>query len=248
MKIVAVIPARYGSTRFRGKPLARIFGKPMIQWVYEAAKRSDCLDCVLIATDHDEILRAGKAFGAEVFMTSANHATGTDRVAEVSKTLEAEIIINLQGDEPLLSPEVITQAVTPLLEDPSILLGTLKTRIADSADLTNPNIVKVVTDASDFALYFSRAAIPFIREKEAAIPVFRHIGLYVFRKDFLLTFTQLPPSVLEKAENLEQLRALEHGYRIKIPTTSYQPVGIDTPEDIARVENIMMNRESGVMQ
>ncbi len=248
MKIVAVIPVRYASTRFAGKPLAKICGKPMLQWVYEAAKGCDFIDQVLIATDNNEIMKVGRSLGAQVYMTSAAHATGTDRVAEVARTLEAGIIINLQGDEPLITPDAIKQAVTPLVDDASIVLSTLKTRIEDTNDLENPNVVKVVTDANDFALYFSRSPIPFRKDKAGAVTGFRHIGLYVFKKDFLLTFTQLPSSKLEKAENLEQLRALEYGYRIKVPTTSYQPVGVDTPEDIARVEKLVMNREIGVLK
>lgn len=242
MKIAAVIPARYESTRFRGKPLATICGKTMLQWVYEAAKGCKLIDQIIIATDNHEIRRAGESFGAKVCMTDPAHATGTDRVAEAAGNLDARIIVNIQGDEPLLTPEAISEAVTPLLEDEAIPLGTLKTRIDDEGDLNNANVVKVVTDAHDFALYFSRSPIPFIKNKNTAVPVFRHIGLYVFRKDFLLTFTRLPQTALEKAESLEQLRALEHGYRIKAPTTSYKPLGVDTPEDLKRVENILRNK------
>ena len=244
MKIAAIIPARYESTRFRGKPLAPICGKPMIQWVYEAARHCDFIDQVLIATDNEQICAAAEAFGARVCMTAATHATGTDRVAEAAESLDAHIVINLQGDEPLIEPEAIRQAVTPLLEDSSIVLGTLKTRITDERDLENPHVVKVVTDAKDCALYFSRSPIPFMNNTNSAAAAYRHIGLYVFRKDFLRTFTRLPQTALEQSENLEQLRALEHGYRIKVTTTSYQPIGVDTPDDIIRVENILRVRES----
>ncbi len=243
MKIVAIIPARYASTRFRGKPLARICGKPMIQWVYEAARRCEIIDQVFIATDSEEIMTAGTGFGAQVCMTSAAHETGTDRIAEVAGTLTARIVVNIQGDEPLITPEAIHQAVTPLIQDETILMGSLKTKIEKQEDLDNPNIVKVVTDANDCALYFSRSPIPFMRNKDTVISAFRHIGLYVYRKEFLLTFTRLSRSVLEQAENLEQLRALEHGFRIKVPTTTYQPVGVDTPEDIVRVERLMMKKK-----
>jgi 3-deoxy-manno-octulosonate cytidylyltransferase (CMP-KDO synthetase) len=246
MKIAAIIPARYESTRFRGKPLAAICRKPMLQWVYEAVQRCNLIDQIFIATDHAEIMQAGKRFGATVCLTDPAHATGTDRIAEVAGNLDARIIVNIQGDEPLLTPEAISEAITPLLEDETIPLGTLKTRIDDERDLNNANVVKVVTDVHDFALYFSRSPIPFIKDKNTAVPVFRHIGLYVFRKDFLLTFTRLPQTVLEKAESLEQLRALEYGYRIKVPTTSYKPVGVDTPEDLKRVEQIIMKKQSGV--
>jgi len=244
MKIAAIIPARYESTRFRGKPLVPICGKPMIQWVYEAARQCDFIDQVFIATDHEGIRAAAEAFGARVCMTAATHATGTDRVAEAAESLDAHIVINLQGDEPLIEPEAIRQAVTPLLEDSSIVMGTLKTRIMDERDLGNPHVVKVVTDAKDCALYFSRSPIPFMNNTNSAAAAYRHIGLYVFRKDFLRTFTRLQQTALEQSENLEQLRALEHGYRIKVPTTSYQPIGVDTPDDIIRVENMLRVCES----
>jgi 3-deoxy-manno-octulosonate cytidylyltransferase (CMP-KDO synthetase) len=243
MNIAAVIPARYESTRFRGKPLALICGRPMIQWVYEAAQQCAIIDQVFVATDNDEIRSAAEAFGARVCMTAATHATGTDRVAEAAEAMDTRIVVNLQGDEPLISPEAIRQAVTPLLEDSSLVLGTLKTRITDESDLGSPHVVKVVTDAKDFALYFSRAPIPFMNSAGSPAVAYRHIGLYVFRKDFLRAFTLLARTALEQSENLEQLRALEHGYRIKVPTTSYQPVGVDTPEDIIRVENILKTRK-----
>ena len=243
MKIAAIIPARYESTRFRGKPLAPICGRPMIQWVYEAARQCVFIDQVFIATDHEEIRAVAEKFGARVCMTAATHATGTDRVAEAAEALDARIVINLQGDEPLIAPEAIRQAVTPFLEDSAIVLGTLKTRITDESDLGNPHVVKVVTDTSDCALYFSRSAVPFMNDRGRAAAAYRHIGLYVFRKDFLRTFTRLARTPLEQAENLEQLRALEHGYRIKVPTTGYQPISVDTPEDIIRVENMIRNKK-----
>ena len=245
MNIAAVIPARYESTRFRGKPLALICGRPMIQWVYEAAQQCAIIDQVFVATDNAEIRSAAEAFGARVCMTAATHATGTDRVAEAAAALDTRIVVNLQGDEPLISPEAIRQAVTPLLEDSSLVLGTLKTRILDESDLGSPHVVKVVTDAKDYALYFSRAPIPFINNTESATAAYRHIGLYVFRKDFLRTFTLLARTMLEQSENLEQLRALEHGYRIKVPTTEYQPVGVDTPDELVRVENMLKNKPQG---
>jgi len=243
MKIAAIIPARYESTRFRGKPLAPICGRPMIQWVYEAARQCDFIDQVFVATDNDEIRSAAEAFGARVCMTAATHATGTDRVAEAAEALDTRLVVNLQGDEPLITPEAIRQAVTPLLEDRSLVLSTLKTRITDGSDLGSPHVVKVVTDAKDFALYFSRAPIPFMSNQQRAAAAYRHIGLYVFRKEFLRTFTLLARTMLEQSENLEQLRALEHGYRIKVPTTSYQPIGVDTPDDLVRVENILKNKK-----
>lgn len=240
--IAAIIPARYESTRFRGKPLVRICNKPMLQWVYEAARSCTLIDHVIIATDHEKIKQAAESFGARVCMTASTHATGTDRVAEVAQHLDAHIIVNLQGDEPLLVPAVISEALMPVLEDETLPLSTLKTIIDDETDILNPNVVKVVTDINDCALYFSRSPIPFRKDNKPSGAMFRHIGLYVFRKDFLLTFSRLPRTMLEKAENLEQLRALEHGYRIKVPTSNYKPVGVDTPEDVARVETILMSK------
>jgi 3-deoxy-manno-octulosonate cytidylyltransferase (CMP-KDO synthetase) len=239
MKVVAVIPARYDSTRFRGKPLAVICGKPMIQWVYENAVKCNMIDRVIVATDNPGIVNVVKGFGGEVCITASTHETGTDRIAEVSKDVDAQIIINVQGDEPLLSSEAIEEAVVPLLNDKTIPMGTLKTRIREKEDISNPDIVKVVTDFRDFALYFSRSPIPFVRSGGSDTVFFRHIGLYVYRKDFLLKFTGLPKSPLEKAESLEQLRALEHGYHIKVKETDYYPVGVDVPGDIPRVEKLM---------
>lgn len=239
MKIVAVIPARYASTRFPGKPLASICGKPMIQRVYENARTCALLDRVVIATDSAEIARAVQAFGGEVCLTSARHETGTDRIAEAAQSIEADLIVNVQGDEPLLLPHTIDLAVRPLLADGRIPMGTLKARIKSVGDMSNPNIVKVVTDASGRALYFSRSAIPFFRNRVEGAAMYRHIGLYVYRRDFLLLLTGLPQSGLEKAESLEQLRALENGFAIHVVETDYEPIGVDMPEDIATVEKIL---------
>jgi len=239
MKVVAVIPARYGSTRFAGKPLAMICGKPMIQRVYENASSCGLIDAAVIATDDERIAEAAAQFGAEVRITASTHATGTDRIAEAVKNIDAALIVNVQGDEPLLPQEAIQQAVLPLMEDSTIPMGTLKTKITDPADFTNSNVVKVVTDCSGFALYFSRSPIPYGRAEKAGAAVFRHIGLYVYKKEFLLTFAELPQTPLEKAESLEQLRALEYGYRIKVAETNYQPVGVDVPDDICRVEKLL---------
>ncbi len=240
MNVVAVIPARYGSTRFPGKPLAAICGKPMIQHVYENAAACGLLDRVVVATDNPEIADCVASFGGGVCMTASTHETGTDRIAEAVQNMEADIIVNVQGDEPLLPPDAVSEAVGPLLNDASIPLGTLKTAITDREDLDNPNVVKVVTDARGFALYFSRATIPFCREAGEQSPqYYRHIGLYVYRRDFLFAFTELPRSPLEKAESLEQLRALDHGYAVKVVETDYYPLGVDVPEDIGRVEQMM---------
>jgi 3-deoxy-manno-octulosonate cytidylyltransferase (CMP-KDO synthetase) len=239
MKIVAVIPARYASTRFPGKPLASICGKPMIQRVYENALRCAVVDRVVVATDSPEIARAVQAFGGEVCMTSDRHETGTDRIAEAAQAMEADLIVNVQGDEPLLQPHTIGLAVQPLLADDSLPMGTLKAKIKTERDRENPNIVKVVTDDRGRALYFSRSPIPFFRCRTACASMYRHIGLYVYRRDFLLHLTGLPQSGLEKAESLEQLRALENGFTIHVAETDYEPIGVDVPEDITTVENIL---------
>lgn len=242
MKIVAVIPARYGSTRFRGKPLALISGKPMIQWVYENTVSCSMISRVIVATDERNIAKVVESFGGEVCMTSSAHTTGTDRVAEAAKDLDAQIIINIQGDEPLLPSEGIEETVAPLLNDKTIPMGTLKTKILNREDIYNPNIVKIITDHRGFALYFSRSPIPYEKLANLGTIFFRHIGLYVYRRDFLLRFARLPQSALEKAEGLEQLRALEHGYSIKVVETDYHPVGVDVPDDISRVEKLMQEQ------
>jgi 3-deoxy-manno-octulosonate cytidylyltransferase (CMP-KDO synthetase) len=247
-KITAVIPARYGSTRFEGKPLADILGKPMIQYVYEGVNQSKLIDEVIVATDDQRIFEAVKSFGGKATMTSPAHFTGTDRVAEVAKKLKSEIIVNVQGDEPLIKGSIIDEAIRPLLKDETLELSTLMTRIEDPKDWLNPHIVKVVVDLKNFALYFSRSPIPFPRDLNIGrlesnpfgtnrpLPkrVFKHIGIYVFRRKFLLHFTKMKPSPLEKLEKLEQLRALENGYRIKVNLVNYDPLSVDTPDDLEK--------------
>lgn len=233
MKVTGIIPARYNSTRFAGKPLVDIAGKPMIQHVYERAVQAAVLDDVLVATDDERIYTRVEEFGGKAVMTSPDHATGTDRLAEAAAGLDSDLIVNIQGDEPLLAPESIEQAVLPLLKDTSVVMGTLKCRIDDTREISDPNVVKVVTDQNGYALYFSRSPIPYPREGE---PVYyKHIGLYVYRKDFLLRFASLPPTPLEQLEKLEQLRALENGYRIKVVETDHPAIGVDTPADLEKV-------------
>jgi len=238
MKVVGIIPARFEATRFPGKPLAKILGKPMIQWVYERAKKSSCLEALMVATDSQEIYQQVKSFGGEVVLTSNKHQSGTSRVAEVAEQLDVEIIVNIQGDEPLISPHAIDEAIKPLLTDPDIYMATLKHKITDKNELSNPNIVKVVTDKNDFALYFSRALIPFINPPFPA-DIYKHIGLYVYRKDFLLKLVQLPPTTIEQVEKLEQLRVLENGYKIKVIKTNYYSIGVDTEKDLEKVSKIL---------
>jgi len=246
MRVTAIIPARYGSTRFPGKPLAPLLGRPMIQWVHERTSRSQLVDRVIVATDDTRIARVVEAFGGEAWLTSPDHPTGTDRLAEVAGALESDLIVNVQGDEPLIDPLMIDQAVAPLREDPAVRMGTLRTAIDSVAEFLNPNVVKVVCDRDDFALYFSRAPIPYPRDFAggleqhwAKISAWKHIGLYVYRRELLLAYPKLPATPLENLEKLEQLRALEHGIRIKAVVTDRTSQGVDTAEDLARVERVL---------
>ena len=237
-KILGVIPARFTSTRFPGKVLAQIAGKTMLQHVYDRASLCTYLTSVLIATDDDRVYAAARSFGARVRMTRSDHLSGTDRVAEAASAEDAEIVVNIQGDEPLIDPAAIDAAILPMVHEPELVMGTLKKRIEDPREITDPNVVKVVTDRSGDAVYFSRCAIPFEREKSGGTPYFKHIGLYVYRRDFLLAYSALPVGPLEAAEHLEQLRALENGFRIRVVETEYESLGVDTPEDLERVSRL----------
>jgi len=243
MKVLGVIPARYASTRFEGKALADLLGKPMIQHVYERAIKAETLDALTVATDDERIFKAVKDFGGEVVMT-AQHPTGTDRVAEVAGRFDADILVNVQGDEPLIEPAMISEAVEPLLEDSSIDLGTLVHRIHSEAEYLNPNVVKVVMDKAGFVMYFSRSPVPCIKSGgwKQDVPIYRHVGLYVYRRHALLDFAQKTPAPFEMLEGLEQLRFLENGYRMKVVETNYESVGVDTPEDLVSVRRIMSDR------
>lgn len=240
--ILGVIPARYASSRFPGKALAVIAGKTMLQHVWERASQARYLTSLVIATDDERIRAAAEMFSAKVILTRADHLSGTDRVAEAASASHAQFIVNIQGDEPMIDPAAIDAAILGMLEDPEADMGTLKTRIYREADIGDPNVVKVVTDAHGNALYFSRWPIPYIREKDARekagerpAAIFKHLGLYVYRRDFLLTYPDLPVGPLERAERLEQLRALENGFRIRVVETDYDSVGVDTPEDWERI-------------
>jgi len=245
MKITAIIPARYASTRFEGKALADVLGKPMVQRVYERTARASLVSEVIVATDDERIAAAVKAFGGRVEMTDRGHETGTDRLAEVAARSDADIIVNVQGDEPLIEPAMIDEAVRPLVDDPAIQMATLKTRIKTLHDFLSPNVVKVVTDWEGNALYFSRSPLPNFRDKwndlkdekfaTGRLLCYRHVGLYVYRRDFLLQYAQMSPTYLELAEKLEQLRVLENGYRIKVVETEYESIGVDTPFDLEKV-------------
>jgi len=238
MKTVAIIPARYASSRLEGKPLLDIAGKPMVQRVYEAAAQAQLIDRVIVATDDRRILDTVTHFGGEAELTSAHHMSGTDRVAETAEQLPCDTVVNLQGDEPLMEPRLIDELIRTLLDDQDVYMASAQSPIRLSAHLTNPNIVKVVADHHDYALYFSRSPIPhhFSSDQAAGgVLGFKHIGIYIYRKDFLMKLVRLSPSPLEKKERLEQLRVLENGYRIKLISTDYDAPGVDTPADLQLV-------------
>jgi len=248
MRVVAIIPARYGSTRFKGKPLVTLLGKPLIQWVYEATKRCSIIDDVIVATDSEDIKSTVESFGGRACLTSCSHKTGTDRIAEVARDLRCNLVVNVQGDEPLIEPAAIEEAVSVFSQKKQFPVSTLKTDIMTQEEFLDPNIVKVVTNKDNFALYFSRSALPFWRERDNKGSVFgyKHIGLYVYERDFLLKISQLPPTPLELAERLEQLRILEYGYLIKVVYTKYQSFGVDTPEDLTKAESMLSQRMRGL--
>lgn len=244
LKIAAVIPARYASSRFPGKALAEINGKPMIARVVEAVNKCSLINELYVATDDVRIEKAVKKTAAEPVMTSANHQCGTDRIAEAAENIEADLIVNVQGDEPLIQAETIKKAVEPFFSEKELLMSTLKRKInADKAD--NPDIVKVISDQNDYALYFSRSAVPFYREAEReAQQYYQHIGLYVYRKDFLVKYAAMDSTSLEEAESLEQLRALENGFKIKVIETDASLIGVDRREDIELVEAELNKRNA----
>lgn len=246
MNVVCIIPARYQSTRFEGKPLADLCGKPMIQHVYEKALSSKTVSFVAVATDDLRIFDGVKKFGGRCIMTAPAHRSGTDRIAEAVTTLsleDSDIVINIQGDQPTFEPTQIDEVARPLLEDPSIDFSTLIYRIRRKEEITDPNAVKVVFDRNHFALYFSRSVIPFVRDKGKGAAYYKHHGIYAYRKAFLMKFSTLEEGELERLESLEQLRAIEHGYRIKVVETPYDSIEIDTPGELERVRRMMMDQK-----
>ncbi len=252
LSIIGIIPARYHSTRFKGKPLANIAGKPMIEWTYRQSKKARILERVIVATDDERIFRTVKNFGGEAWLTSGKHKSGTDRIAEVARKMNLSkdaIVVNIQGDEPLLKPAMITQLVKPLLKDKTLNMTTMSYRIRKKEEIDNANIVKVVTDRKGYALYFSRSVIPYTdsSSKTKKRDFFKHLGLYAYRKNFLLKFTRMPPTEIEKRERLEQMRALENGYRIKVIESKFDPVEVDTPEDISKVLQELKKYSSGIV-
>ncbi|HEY7791635.1 MAG TPA: 3-deoxy-manno-octulosonate cytidylyltransferase [Vicinamibacterales bacterium] len=255
LRCIALIPARYASTRLPGKALADIAGRPMIAHVYARAAASTLISDVIVATDDERIREAVERCGGTARLTKATHRSGTDRLAELASALDCDVIVNVQGDEPLLDPRMIDDLIAPLAANPDVPMSTLRRPITNAHDWTSPDVVKVVVDQHDFALYFSRSPIPFdARRPRSAGPVHdaaaspsmghKHIGLYAYRREFLLTLAALPPTRLEQLESLEQLRALEHGYRIQVPETAFDSVGVDTPADLERVRRLMAVAET----
>ncbi len=238
MKVICVIPARYASTRLPGKPLAMIAGKPMIQHVYERAEQAAVPDEVVVATDNELVKKTVEGFGGKAVMTSPDHPSGTDRLAEVALSYpDADVIVNVQGDEPMIPPEVIDRLALAFADDGELSMATMKV-LMNEEDYNNPAAVKVVTDQNGYALYFSRSLMPYPRNKPEGYKVFKHVGIYAYRRSFLLKYAALAPTPLEKAESLEQLRALENGYKIKVLESDFQGIGIDTPEDLAAANEL----------
>lgn len=247
MSVVAVIPARWASTRFPGKPLFPILGKPLLQHVWERCRKAKSVSQVIVATDDMRIAEAAFDFGAEVTLTSPKHPTGTDRLAEVAARLRgARHIINVQGDEPAIDPRLIDRLARALKAGPKLEMVTAACPFASAKDAENPNNVKVVTALDGHALYFSRSLIPFDRDGNARPEYLRHIGIYGYRRDFLLQFVKWKPAALENIERLEQLRALEHGASIKVIKAKSHGAGVDTPQDVERAEAILSGRATGL--
>jgi 3-deoxy-manno-octulosonate cytidylyltransferase (CMP-KDO synthetase) len=240
--VVAIIPARFHSTRLPGKPLAEIGGRPMIEHVYRRALAATSVDRVIVATDDERVRAAVDGFGGHAVLTDPAHRSGTDRLAEVAAGLSCDIVVNVQGDEPLLEPRMLAELLGPFERDPSVQMCTLRRRLEDPAEWASPHVVKVVVNLAGEALYFSRAPIPHPRDALGAVAsgaAFKHIGLYAYRRELLLTLARLEPTRLELVESLEQLRALEHGYRIHTVETAYDSVGVDTPEDLEQVRRLL---------
>ena len=239
--VIAVIPARYGSSRLPGKPLVTLAGKSMIQRVYERVKLAQRVNRVIVATDDDRIVKAVQEFGGEARMTRPDHRTGTERVAEVAAHESGDVFVNAQGDEPLLDPAAVDTAVGALLEEPQVTIATVATPIKVPADIMDPNICKVVLDFDENALYFSRAPIPWVRDTAGHLQArhLKHLGLYVFRREALLEYPTLPQGELERIEQLEQLRWLENGWKIRVAEVEHDAVSVDVPDDVARVEKLL---------
>ncbi len=244
-KVVIVIPARYGSTRLPGKPLVSLAGKPMIQRVYERAKMAQRAHQVIVATDDERIVKAVAGFGGEARMTRAEHRTGTERVAEVAAHVTGDVFVNVQGDEPLLDPAAVDATIHALLEEPAAAISTVATPIKRPTDIMDPNVVKTVLDFDGNALYFSRAPIPWVRDTANKFPVrhLKHLGLYVFQREALLEYPTLPQGEAERIEQLEQLRWMENGWKIRVAEVEHDAVSVDVPDDVARVEKLLHGQD-----
>lgn len=243
-RVICIIPARYQSTRFEGKPLSDICGKPMIQHVYERVLKANTVSYAAVATDDERIFAKVREFGGNAVMTSGNHRSGTDRIAEAVSGLgldDSDIVVNIQGDQPLFVPVQVDEVVGPLIDSLSIDMCTLIYRIRREEEIHHPNAVKVVFDKDNFALYFSRSTIPCVRDKGLLVSYYKHHGIYAYRKSFLVKFSQMKEGYLEKIEALEQLRVLENGYKIKVVETMHDSVEVDTPEELERVRKIIMS-------
>ncbi len=247
MNVICIIPSRYESTRFAGKPLADLCGRPMIQHVYERVLRAKAVSRAAVATDDERIAAAVRKFGGQAVMTSSAHRSGTDRIAEAVAILgvnDDDIVVNIQGDQPLFEPSQIDEVAGPLLADPTLPMATLIYKIVRREEITHPNAVKVVFDHEHFALYFSRSTIPYVRGGRQAVSYYKHHGIYAYRRSFLTVFTGLSEGALERLEALEQLRAIEYGYRIKVVETPHDSVEVDTPEELERVRGIIKGGET----
>ncbi|MBD3264672.1 MAG: 3-deoxy-manno-octulosonate cytidylyltransferase [Candidatus Omnitrophica bacterium] len=242
LNIIGVIPARYESRRLPHKLLRIIHGKTLLQWTWENAKAARLLDRLVIACDHPDIQKAARDFGAEVVMTSPEHPSGSDRIAEAVRDIEVEGVINIQADEPLMHPSIIDSLALEILSSSKIIMATVRKKIDIKEDIKNPNVVKVICDKSDFAIYFSRLPLPYYRQKYTSQLYYKHLGIYAYTKDFLYTFKNLPSSYLEKAEKLEQLRVLEAGYKIKVIETQFDSYGVDVEADLDKVKEIIAQK------
>ena len=243
MKVLCVIPARYASTRLPGKPLALIAGKPMIQHVYMRACEAKVPQDVIVATDSDKVFAAVEGFGGKAVMTSPEHPSGTDRLAEVAlKYPDVDVIVNVQGDEPMIPPEVIDRLAKAFEGEPELNMATMKALMREE-EYDDPAAVKVVTDGNGYALYFSRSLLPYPRNRDANYKVYKHVGIYAYRRDFLLKYAALEPTYLERVEGLEQLRVLENGFNIKVLESDFQGIGVDTPEDLAAVNALFSKKK-----
>jgi len=237
MDVIGVIPARFHSSRFEGKVLVDICGKPMIQHVWERAKQAKLLDDLIVACDDERVYNAVVKFGGNAVFTAKEHLSGSDRITEIVNPLDVKIVVNIQADEPMVRPSMINGIIEELIKDKSLVVATIVKKIERPGEIDDPNVVKVVFDKNNFALYFSRSAIPFIREgRSQELPFYKHIGLYAYTKDFLFTYKNLSNSKLEELEKLEQLRVLEHGYKIKVVETQFDTFGVDVPEDLEQVK------------